>query len=302
MGKIPVLVLAFNRADHVAHAMKAIREYRPARLYLACDGPRAHKDGDKDAVEETRKTMVEAVDWPCQVQTLFREHNLGCAQAVYGAVTWFFQNEEFGIICEDDIVLGIDFFRLCEDLLPRYAGEERIMEISSQNRSHRTDIPDSYVYSYRENCWGWASWARAWKKMDMTMSAVPKLTYRKLWKRYEFIEGIIRMHYWKSSYKHIETSNSWATRWNLCIQVNEGLTITPGVNLSKNIGIDGGAHYKEGDVDPYADLQIGHLKWPLLYNDTMIIDKKQARMDYNDFMRLRRNGIKKKLKKLFRVK
>lgn len=302
MEKVPVLVLAFNRSDHVAKAMKAIREYRPERLYLACDGPRANKEGDKEAVEVTRKTMIDAVDWPCQVQTLFRENNIGCAHAIYEAITWFFENEEYGIICEDDIILGKDFFRLCEKLLPRYARIDRIMEITSRNHSYRTDIPNSYVYSYHEYCWGWASWARAWKKMDMTMSAVPKLTYRRLWKRYKTIEGLIRMHYWKSGYKNINTLNSWATRWNLCIQVNDGLTIIPGVNLSKNIGTDGGVHYKDGDVDPYANLSIGKLEWPLLYDDTLIVDKEQARMDYEDFMRLRIIGIKKKINKIFRKK
>ena len=42
--KIPVLVLAFNRADHVQQAMKAIAEYQPDRLYLECDGPRPYKE------------------------------------------------------------------------------------------------------------------------------------------------------------------------------------------------------------------------------------------------------------------
>lgn len=56
--KIPVLVLAFNRADHVERAMGAIREYKPERLYLECDGPRDNKEGEKQKVEETRKMMI----------------------------------------------------------------------------------------------------------------------------------------------------------------------------------------------------------------------------------------------------
>ena len=157
--KIPVLVLAFNRADHVAEAMKAIREYKPDRLYLERDGPRGHKEGEREAVEETRQTMLDAVDWPCEVKTLFREENLGCAKAVYDAITWFFEQEEYGIICEDDIILGKDFFRLCEDLLPRYKDEERVMEISARNQSLRTDINNTYVYAQCFHCWGWGHMA-----------------------------------------------------------------------------------------------------------------------------------------------
>ena len=164
MSKIPILILAFNRADHVAQAMKAISEYKPERLYLECDGPRAHKKGERDAVELTRKTMLDAIDWPCDVKTLFREENLGCANAVYGAISWFFENEEYGAIVEDDMLIGKDFFLLCEDLLPRYANENRIMSIQAMNKSHRSDIPNTYVYSWRGGCWGWASWRRAWIK------------------------------------------------------------------------------------------------------------------------------------------
>ena len=131
MRKLPILVLAFNRADHVREAMKSIREYKPERLYLECDGARQNKTGEKDAVEETRQAMLDAVDWPCEVKTLFRDENLGCAQAVYGAISWFFKNEKWGVIIEDDVIVGQDFFRLCEDLLPRYENEERIMEISN---------------------------------------------------------------------------------------------------------------------------------------------------------------------------
>lgn len=302
MSKVPVLVLAFNRADHVSKAMKAIREYQPEKLYLESDGPRMHKQGEKEAVEETRKAMLDAIDWPCEVKTMFRDENLGCANAVYGAITWFFEQEEYGAICEDDIVLSLDFFKLCEDLLPRYANEERIMCINAQNPSKRTDIPNSYIYSYRSNCWGWASWRRAWAKMDMSMSAVPRLNYCFLLKRLGVFEGFMTMRYFKSGFKQLPNYNSWANRWYLSILANNALAIIPGVNLSKNIGFDGGAHFESGDMDPYADLPIGSIQWPLVYNDSFIVDKKQSKYEENDFFRLRMIGLKKKILKLVRLR
>ena len=302
MPKLPVLVLAFNRADHVIEAMKAIKEYKPLRLYLECDGPRSDRPGEKEAVDKTRQTMLDSVDWPCEVKTLFREKNLGCAKAVYDAITWFFMNEEYGIICEDDVVLSKDFFRLCEDLLPRYASEDRIMCINAQNHSFRTDINNSYVYSYREDCWGWASWARAWKRMDMTMSAVPTLSSWFMIKKLGFFEAMMQKRVLTHAYKNLDAFNSWAYRWFLSVLVNDGLAIVPGVNLSVNIGMDGGAHYEAGDVNPYANLKLGQLQWPLVYNDSLVIDKKQKRYDEKDFLRVRMIGFRKKIKKLFRKK
>jgi len=41
--KSPVFLLVFNRPEPTRQVFQAIREYRPTRLYLAADGPRAEK-------------------------------------------------------------------------------------------------------------------------------------------------------------------------------------------------------------------------------------------------------------------
>ncbi len=302
MTKIPILVLAFNRADHVTECLNAIREYKPERLYLECDGPRTHKQGEREAVEATRKAMLDAVDWPCEVKTLFREENLGCANAVYGAISWFFENEEYGAIVEDDMVISADYYRLCEELLPRYANDDSIMTIQAMNTSHRTDIPNTYVYSWRGGCWGWASWRRAWANMDMTMSVLPKLSWFKIMRKFGILPGIDLMRNYWAGYRRLDTFSSWAYRWSLSIQDKNGLSIVPGVNLAKNIGTDGGAHYGDYDIDPYKDLGISHLEWPLLYNDTKNVDRKQNSYDILNFYRTKLLSLKKKFRQLFRIK
>ena len=298
MNKIPILILAFNRADHVVRMMESIKSYRPNKLYLECDGPREHKEGEKNAVLETRQAMLNAIDWPCEVKTLFRKKNFGCANAVYDAISWFFKNEEYGIIVEDDIVLSQDFFKLCEELLPRYANEDRIMEISARNQSYRTDINNTYVYAQCYHCWGWASWRRAWKHMDMTMTAANNISIAFLIKRLGFFRGCMMFYYFKSAHKHITTFNSWATRWYLSILYKDGLVIVPGVNLALNIGMDGGAHYEKNNEDPYADLKLGNLEWPIIFNDNLILDKKQKNADSKDFLKVRLYGLRRKFNKL----
>lgn len=292
--KLPILILAFNRADHVRQAMKAIKVYQPERLFLECDGPRKHKIGEQEAVEATRKAMLDAIDWPCEVKTLFREENLGCANAVNDAITWFFQNEEFGIIIEDDVIVSQDFFKLCEDLLPRYVHEDRIMQISARNHSYRTDIDNTYVYTQCMYCWGWATWRRAWKKMDMTMSATNNISLLYLTKRLGLFRGLKMLANFKQGYKHLDTFSSWATRWYLSILAHDGLVICAGPNLALNIGMDGGAHYEKGGKDHYADLKLGSIKWPLVYNDRFSPDKKQKNCESRDYLRIKiLGGVKK---------
>lgn len=300
MSKVPVLLLAFNRADHVAASLKAIREYKPERLYLECDGARKDRAGENNAVEATRKAMLDAIDWPCEVRTLFRDKNLGCANAVNDAITWFFSNEEYGIICEDDIVLSQDFFRLCEELLPRYINEDKVMEISARNHSYRTDISNSYVYAQCYHCWGWATWRRAWEKMDMSMSAANRLSLRYLVKRLGWFRGVMMRRYFRQAFKSLATFNSWATRWFLSILDNDGLVIVPGVNLSLNIGMGKGSHYEDDAKDPYENLGVGSIKWPLVYNDSFEIDGVQKRYENKDFRRIRMIGIGKIIRRYLR--
>ena len=135
----------------------------------------------------------------------------------------------------------------------------------------------------------------------MTMSAVPNMKLMFLIEKLGLFEGIITMRNLKLAYRHIDTLSSWATRWNLSILSNNGLVIVPGVNMAINIGMDGGAHYEIGDVNPYAELKIETFQWPLVYNDSFLIDKKQARYDAKDFFRVRMIGLKKKIKKMFSI-
>lgn len=296
MRKVPVLILAFNRPEHVKNAMVPLRVYQPDRLYLACDGPRIDKCGENLLVDDTQKAMIDSVDWPCEVKTLFQRKNLGCAYGPYTAISWFLEHEEYGVIIEDDVIVGQDFFKLCEDLLPRYAKNEIIMEISAENHSGRSDINNTYVYSQFMLNWGWATWRRAWAKMDMTMSAVHRVSLTSLIKRLGLFRGLMMSLYFWYGYNNIDIFDAWDTRWYLSILDNNGLIICPGVNLAVNEGLNNGIHYHKGDVSPYAYLTISKLKWPIEYNDGFSLDKEQYKYDNKDFLRIRLLGLKKKLK------
>ena len=97
-----VLFLIFNRADTAIEVLKAIKEAKPLRLYIAADGPRVKRTGEAEKVISTRDLILQNVDWDCEVKTLFRDRNLGCKYAVSSAIDWFFENEDMGIILEDD--------------------------------------------------------------------------------------------------------------------------------------------------------------------------------------------------------
>ena len=97
----PVLLIVFNRLNTTKHAFQAIRQAKPSIFYIAADEKRTNKVGEIEKVKAVRDYIMQNIDWKCEVKTLFRKENLG-KYAVSGAISWFFENEEEGIILEDD--------------------------------------------------------------------------------------------------------------------------------------------------------------------------------------------------------
>jgi len=236
--KKPVLFLIFNRPDVTNQVFETIRLYKPNKLYIAADGPRKNISSDIQLCEETRK-IVNNINWDCEVKTLFRNENLGCKLAVAGALNWFFDYEDDGIILEDDVVPNIDFFNFCEYCLNKYADDQRIMMITGTNFLSDADFESTYFYSKYFTIWGWATWKRAWKNYDISMQKWydPKV---KSDIKYMFNGNYIWKHFYYT-FDSLSTyySDTWDIQWVFSCIINNGYCITPKVNLISNIGIKG---------------------------------------------------------------
>ena len=171
--KTAVLFLVFNRLDATKQVFETIQKAKPPRLYIAADGARNNKDGESEKVKAVHDLILDNIDWQCEIKTLFREKNLGCKYAVSGAISWFFKNEEMGIILEDDCLPNQSFFWFCEELLKRYKDNMKIWHIggaSFQNGIKRGYA--DYYFSKYNHVWGWASWASRWKFYDTELRSI----------------------------------------------------------------------------------------------------------------------------------
>lgn len=233
-----VLLVTFNRLDYLKEVFAAVAKAKPPRLYIASDGPRQEKVGEKEKVDEIRKWLLDHVDWPCEVKTRFLEKNSGgCGPGVSGAVTWFFQNEKDGIILEDDCVPSQTFFRYCEECLDRYADDKRVWHVAGYASIEYPD-DESYYFGKVMMCWGWAGWADRWRHFSLRFENVSALVAKSISPR-----RVVR-EYWRNIARRgvhgeIET---WDYQWALKIMLNGGLCVIPAQNLVSNIG-DVGVHY-----------------------------------------------------------
>jgi hypothetical protein len=240
----PVLFLIFNRPDCTLKTFEAIRTAKPSQLFIAADGHRAGKAGEKELCEMARK-VAKMVDWPCELQILFRETNLGCKEAVAGAITWFFSQVEGGIILEDDCVPDVSFFHFSANMLQRYRDDERIMMVCGTNflygapDYHKYNFDDSYFFSNYYPIWGWATWKRAWDKYDISIKHWPD--YRKKNKIYWLFPIKRIANHYKGMFDILfyKGFNTWDIQWWFACIFNHGLAIVPKHNLINNIGAEG---------------------------------------------------------------
>ncbi|WP_300911613.1 glycosyltransferase family 2 protein [Muribaculum intestinale] len=244
----PVLFLIFNRPDTTERVFEEIRKAQPPRLYIAADGSRADRPGEKELCEKTR-TVYRKIDWDCEVKTLFREENLGCGRAVSQAITWFFDNEPEGIILEDDILPHPDFFPYCDELLDRYRDNEEIQLITGRNNFFNgyNNIYSYYMSSYF-HIWGWASWRRVWNTYEFDASRLSKDGFMQKISQRLPKKGI---SYWSDIFDMmlLHKCNTWDYQLYFNQILNDRYTIIPYSNLTQNIGFGNNAtHTGKSDI------------------------------------------------------
>jgi hypothetical protein len=244
--KSPVLLLVFNRPDTTQLVFEQIRKGKPDKLYIAADGARDNKEGEKELCQQTRQLLN--IDWDCEVKTLFREKNLGCKLAVSGGIKWFFENEEEGIVLEDDCLPNEDFFRFCDTLLEKYRLDTRIMHIGGTNLVSKKFGTDTYYFSKFTNVWGWASWRRVWVNYDENLEKLDEFIKLDLLK-YVYQKNTVRKYLINA---FIQTRNNYINTWDYQYAFlnfwNNGLSVCPNYNMITNIGFnERGTHTNEAD-------------------------------------------------------
>ncbi len=260
----PVLFLVYARPAVTLSVLERLRQVRPAHLLVAADGPNPRRPGDAALCAQVREIIAQGVDWPCQVQTRFLEQNAGCKHAVAGALDWAFAMHERLIIVEDDCLPDVSFFRFCDELLERYSGDEKIMQICGANLTGQAAADGADYYASRMGTiWGWASWRRAWRHYDVAMAVWPDLRGSTAWRRTCPIPGEAR---WRTTmYDQVAagTLDTWDVQWEFAKHLHAGLSLIPSVNLVSNLGWGADATHTLEPDDPRAAMTAGSLSFPL---------------------------------------
>lgn len=279
MFQTPILLITFNRPDHVHQVLTEIRKQQPAQLYVCQDGARDDNPIDAERVGQVRQVIQELVDWPCELHTLYQERNLGCGPGPAAGISWFFEYVDMGIILEDDAVPHPDFFEYASTLLEKYKNDNSIRAIGSMNVDTQKWGDGSYYFSMmNRNLCAWATWRRAWLAFDLRLMDVSKYRMQRVLRKYSCTA--IEREYWCDRLSEIQKDgcggSSWDMQFLMSIWLNSGKGIIPNVNISSNIGTVGEATHQMA-VGNIIDNVPTHPILPLVHPSTTDIQKEADR-------------------------
>ncbi len=297
----PVLFVIFNRPEKVKLVFDEIRKVKPEVLYVACDGPREGVHDDQEKILASRNYVLENIDWECSIKTRFRNKNIGLIGGYCGAISWFFENEEEGIILEDDTLPSSSFFYYCSELLDKYRDDSRVMNICGFNIDSESCYDSSYFFSFFPHAWGWATWKRSWNCFLFDLDGFLNIDRDEFSPYHSF-------NYFYDSFKKVYEGNmnSCLLRWYFTLAINNGLSIIPSKSLIRNIGFDAsGTNFKNSN-SKYARIDRSDMEFPLKhpisfnsnykFDSIRISEKKHEKMkkfNLNDFICKKIKKIKK---------
>jgi hypothetical protein len=270
----PIAFIIFNRPDLTRRTFDRIRAARPRKLLVIADGPRSDRPGDADLCAQARAAVTQRVDWPCEVQTNFADVNLGCKHRVSSGLDWVFSQVERAIVLEDDILPDPSLFPFFEQMLDRFADDQRVMMVSGFNPlgQHLHDRQD-YHFSYCGSIWGWASWRRAWRHYDVQMRLFdnPDVQQRV---RDTFADPALYQGR-LASYERCRRGeiDTWDFQWSFARIINSGLSVVPAVNLVLNLGFRPDATHTRNDAAGIGEVPVGSLSFPLRSPPCVAVDR-----------------------------
>ena len=277
---VPILLITWRRPETTRKVIESIREFSPQKIYIHSDGPRKNSN-DLKSILETRNLLDKEINWTDNIKKFYRKENRGLYLGGSGAINWFFENEEEGIILEDDTVPNNSFLTYCEEMLSRYRYDNRIWCISGSNFQKGNWRGDaSYYFSKHIGVWGWATWRRCWINFDPELKMWPK--FKKSQSLKSIFEDKVERKYWSNIWQKTFDNpykvNTWDYQWVFTCLTNNGLTVVPNINLVKNIGFGKDAtHTKVETHSTKNDKSLG----PLVHPEFIIRDARADRFEFD---------------------
>lgn len=280
---IPVVLILFKRFDTLEKILDRIRCVKPQKVYLLSDEGR--NENEKNMVKKVRNFVESSIDWDCKIIKKYATKNEGVYNNIALGAKWVFEREEKAIFLEDDNLPEVTFFNFCEEMLNKYADDNRILWICGTNYlgKYSNKSGESYMFTQHLLPCGWASWSSKFlENYDFKLETYNKKNLRKvkntMYNKKLFNQISHWVEYEKSKYMKYGNFFSWDYHMAWSLINKEMLGISPAFNQIKNIGVDeisthGGSSLSQEMTRRFCGMDSYPLSFPLVHPKNVTIDQ-----------------------------
>jgi hypothetical protein len=251
----PIVLFVFDRPQHTRRVLEALAGNELAqdsKLFIYADGPKqAESEREKYNIKTTRQIIRER-QWCSEVVIREEPVNRGLANSIVSGVTEVVNQFGKVIVLEDDLLPSHGFLKYMNEALNVYEGNEKVMHISAYMYPIAKRLDDGTVFLRVLSCWGWATWARAWRHLSLDVNKhIQDLESSSQIKRFNVLGHA--PFYGQLIHNQQGRINSWAVKWYASWFLRGGYALFPKTTLITNIGHDGtGVHsVRTSEYDPH---------------------------------------------------
>jgi putative methyltransferase (TIGR04325 family) len=237
----PIVLFVFNRPDHTLRALNSLRENLLADqslLYIISDGPRQGTNAnDLEKINQVRE-IIKSEKWCAEVIIHENQSNRGLSGSIIPEVTRLLEKHEKLIVLEDDIYLSKGFLEYMNSALEMYNNDTQVGCVHGWNyHIDAKNYKESTFFLKGADCWGWATWKRAWNLFEKDGSKLLE-TIRSKKLEYDFDRR--GTHNYTELLEHQVDGklDSWAVRWHASLFLANMYCLHPTESIVKNIGLD----------------------------------------------------------------
>ena len=275
----PVLVFAYSRPKHLKKVLHALQQDPLAvhtPLYIYCDAPK-NKLVKNDCDEVLQ--IAYSTSGFYETHVIERPYNFGLAKSIISGVTEILEEYDRVIVLEDDLVVSPFFLKYMNDALTLYENSESVAAIHGYMYPIRHTVPETFFLKGAD-CWGWATWKRAWKFFNPDgASLLNELYEKKLTNEFDLYGAYPYVKMLKNQV--LGHNQSWAIRWQASVFIRGMVTLYPARSLVQNIGHDNtGIHSNYSD-----DFDVDLTKTEIKLKKQPILESAQGLLAISDYYR-----------------
>jgi hypothetical protein len=248
VNKLPILIIGFIRVEGVQRLIDSLLGEQIQCVYLSLDGPR-----DANEIQEQEKIIAIVSEFSNSNALPFYlrrcSSNFGVAVGVMSALDWYFSKVSFGVILEDDLVVGNEFIPFISKVKSEFETQKDIVMISG-NQFNSMVKPSKLSATHYPQIWGWATNSEKWEVLRNGLLSQGGVLLR------DFISP--RNSFWAVGARRalLGKVDTWDLPLAKFMKRHSMVCLLPPVNLVTNVGADKfAAHTKENQFPLFAPIE-----------------------------------------------